>query len=253
MRNSLPHLGRRGCRAGLERVGRYRRFILLWFAGLAATKGAGCTFFVKPVCCYEADILENAKKQEPLTREHSDLPARQPNYIRPLFLRPFLRKDFKPCPNHPSCFRPTNRSPRRSPKAQREDRRRPRSRSQCTGNRLHSTRKPFWQCLGPGLITGAADDDPSGIGTYSVAGAQFDCLLLWLVPVCIPLVIAVQEMCGRVGRVTGKGLRCGTETALSEMGVVQFSADVHRSERDEYLCRLECHGGVSENADGRAS
>ena len=68
------------------------------------------------------------------------------------------------------------------------------------------TRKPLWQCLGPGLITGAADDDPSGIGTYSVAGAQFGYLLLWLVPVCIPLMIAVQEMCGRVGRVTGTGL-----------------------------------------------
>ena len=67
-------------------------------------------------------------------------------------------------------------------------------------------RKPFWQCPGPGLITGAADDDPSGIGTYSVAGAQFGYGLLWLIPVCIPLMIAVQEMCRRVGRVTGTGL-----------------------------------------------
>lgn len=67
-------------------------------------------------------------------------------------------------------------------------------------------RKPLWKCLGPGLITGAADDDPSGIGTYSVAGAQFGYGLLWLVPVCIPLMIVVQEMCGRVGIVTGQGL-----------------------------------------------
>ena len=67
-------------------------------------------------------------------------------------------------------------------------------------------RRPLWKCLGPGLITGAADDDPSGIGTYSVAGAQFGYGLLWLIPVCIPLMIAVQEMCGRVGLVTGKGL-----------------------------------------------
>ncbi|HZO89162.1 MAG TPA: divalent metal cation transporter [Chthonomonadaceae bacterium] len=67
-------------------------------------------------------------------------------------------------------------------------------------------RKPFWKHLGPGLITGAADDDPSGIGTYSVAGAQFGYALLWLTPACIPLMIAVQEMCGRVGVVTGKGL-----------------------------------------------
>ncbi|MCW3097075.1 MAG: Mn2+ and Fe2+ transporter of the family [Chthonomonadaceae bacterium] len=66
--------------------------------------------------------------------------------------------------------------------------------------------KTFLQKLGPGLITGVADDDPSGIGTYSVAGAQFGYGLLWLVPVCIPLMIAVQEMCGRIGAVTGKGL-----------------------------------------------
>ena len=67
-------------------------------------------------------------------------------------------------------------------------------------------RKPWWKCVGPGLITGAADDDPSGIGTYSVTGAQFGYTLLWLIPVCVPLMIAVQEMCGRVGVVTGTGL-----------------------------------------------
>src|ERR1035438_2097135 len=68
-----------------------------------------------------------------------------------------------------------------------------------------SKRKPLLR-IGPGLITGVADDDPSGIGTYSVAGAQFGYLLLWLVPVCVPLMIAVQEMCGRVALVTSKGL-----------------------------------------------
>src|SRR5664279_537077 len=60
--------------------------------------------------------------------------------------------------------------------------------------------------VGPGVITGVADDDPSGIGTYSVAGAQFGYQLLWLAPVCVPLMIAVQEMCGRVALVTSKGL-----------------------------------------------
>src|ERR1035438_2195559 len=60
--------------------------------------------------------------------------------------------------------------------------------------------------IGPGLITAVADDDPSGIGTYSVAGAQFGYQLLWLAPVCVPLMIAVQEMCGRVALVTSKGL-----------------------------------------------
>lgn len=66
--------------------------------------------------------------------------------------------------------------------------------------------QPLWKTMGPGLITGAADDDPSGIGTYSVTGAQFGYALLWLIPICIPLMIVVQEMCGRIGAVTGKGL-----------------------------------------------
>src|SRR5919199_1772459 len=67
-------------------------------------------------------------------------------------------------------------------------------------------RVPLWKRIGPGLITGAADDDPSGIGTYSTAGAQFGYGLLWLGLLCTPLMIAVQEMCGRIGAVTGKGL-----------------------------------------------
>jgi NRAMP (natural resistance-associated macrophage protein)-like metal ion transporter len=60
--------------------------------------------------------------------------------------------------------------------------------------------------LGPGLITGAADDDPSGIGTYSQAGAAFGTGQLWLALYMLPLMIAVQEMCGRIGLVTGKGI-----------------------------------------------
>jgi NRAMP (natural resistance-associated macrophage protein)-like metal ion transporter len=65
---------------------------------------------------------------------------------------------------------------------------------------------PWYKAIGPGLITGAADDDPSGIGTYSQCGAAFGYGQLWLVPFCLPLMIAVQEMCGRVGLVTGKGV-----------------------------------------------
>jgi NRAMP (natural resistance-associated macrophage protein)-like metal ion transporter len=60
--------------------------------------------------------------------------------------------------------------------------------------------------LGPGLITGAADDDPSGIGTYSQAGAAYGTGLLWMALYMLPLMIAVQEMCGRIGLVTGKGI-----------------------------------------------
>jgi NRAMP (natural resistance-associated macrophage protein)-like metal ion transporter len=60
--------------------------------------------------------------------------------------------------------------------------------------------------LGPGLITGAADDDPSGIGTYSQSGAAYGSGLLWLALWMLPLMIAVQEMCARIGIVTGRGI-----------------------------------------------
>src|SRR6476620_12762541 len=64
----------------------------------------------------------------------------------------------------------------------------------------------FFAKLGPGLITGAADDDPSGISTYSVAGASFGYLPLWTALVSFPLMTAVQLMCARLGLVTGLGL-----------------------------------------------
>src|SRR5579862_7764516 len=68
--------------------------------------------------------------------------------------------------------------------------------------------------LGPGLITGVADDDPSGIATYSQAGAQFGLNMLWTMPLCFPLMAAVQSMCARIGRVTGKGLAANIKTAF---------------------------------------
>jgi Mn2+/Fe2+ NRAMP family transporter len=64
----------------------------------------------------------------------------------------------------------------------------------------------FLRKLGPGLITGAADDDPSGIATYSVAGAQHGTALLWTALITWPLMGCVQFMCARVGMVTGRGL-----------------------------------------------
>ena len=67
----------------------------------------------------------------------------------------------------------------------------------------------FWRALGPGVITGAADDDPSGIVTYSIAGAQHGTTLLWLAPVTWPMMAAVQAMCARIGMVTGEGLMAG--------------------------------------------
>jgi len=64
----------------------------------------------------------------------------------------------------------------------------------------------FLSVLGPGLITGAADNDPSGIATYSIAGAQFGTRLLWTSVLTWPLMAAVQMMCARIGMVTGRGL-----------------------------------------------
>jgi NRAMP (natural resistance-associated macrophage protein)-like metal ion transporter len=60
--------------------------------------------------------------------------------------------------------------------------------------------------LGPGLITGASDDDPSGIATYSQAGAQFGYAMCWVMLFCFPLMAAIQEISARVGRVTGQGI-----------------------------------------------
>ena len=68
--------------------------------------------------------------------------------------------------------------------------------------------------LGPGLITGVADDDPSGIATYSQAGAQFGLNMLWTMPLAYPLMSAVQSMCARIGRVTGQGLAANIREAF---------------------------------------
>jgi len=66
--------------------------------------------------------------------------------------------------------------------------------------------KNFWRLLGPGFITGAADDDPSGIATYSQTGAQFGYSQLWTSLFALPFMTVIQEICGRVGMVSGRGL-----------------------------------------------
>jgi NRAMP (natural resistance-associated macrophage protein)-like metal ion transporter len=77
---------------------------------------------------------------------------------------------------------------------------------------MHSKQKSgnylrrFWKMLGPGLVTGASDDDPSGIATYSQAGAKFGLTTLWTAIVSYPLMYVIQEMCARIGIVTGRGL-----------------------------------------------
>jgi NRAMP (natural resistance-associated macrophage protein)-like metal ion transporter len=67
-------------------------------------------------------------------------------------------------------------------------------------------RRGIWRWLGPGLITGASDDDPSGIATYSQVGAQFGYGMSWVMLFSWPLMAAIQEVCGRIGRVTGEGI-----------------------------------------------
>ena len=73
------------------------------------------------------------------------------------------------------------------------------------GKTIKKTRE-YWNVLGPGLTTGASDDDPSGIATYSQTGAQYGFQLAWLAPLTFPLMSLVQEMCARIGLVTGRGL-----------------------------------------------
>jgi NRAMP (natural resistance-associated macrophage protein)-like metal ion transporter len=72
---------------------------------------------------------------------------------------------------------------------------------------------PLWR-VGPGLITGVADDDPSGIATYSQAGAQFGFDMLWTMPLAYPLMAAIQLICADIGRVTGKGLAANIKTSF---------------------------------------
>ena len=71
---------------------------------------------------------------------------------------------------------------------------------------MKSKSKNWFKKLGPGFITGASDDDPSGIATYTQTGAQFGFGQLWTMVVVTPFLVAIQEMCGRIGLATGKGL-----------------------------------------------
>jgi len=72
--------------------------------------------------------------------------------------------------------------------------------------KLHPADRSWLHKLGPGLITGAADDDPSGIATYSQAGAQFGLNMLWTLALTFPLMVAIQVISAKIGRVSGHGL-----------------------------------------------
>src|SRR5580765_3334841 len=100
------------------------------------------------------------------------------------------------------------------------------------------SRQTFLAKLGPGLITGASDDDPSGIATYSQVGAQFGTGLLWTMLISYPLMAAIQEICARIGRVTGCGLAANLRknyprpllylvlAAMSAANVFNLGADI---------------------------
>ena len=75
--------------------------------------------------------------------------------------------------------------------------------------------RKYFESIGPGVITGAADDDPSGIATYSQAGAQYGTRFLWLSAWTFPLMAIIQEMCARIALVTGRGLAANIKRAFS--------------------------------------
>ena len=80
------------------------------------------------------------------------------------------------------------------------------SRPQLASPKVVSWFVQFLKLLGPGLVTGAADDDPSGIATYAQVGAQFGPGMLWTMPFVYPFMAAIQEISARLGRVTGRGI-----------------------------------------------
>src|SRR6202045_661882 len=105
-------------------------------------------------------------------------------------------------------------------------------------NKGHNLLRRSFAGLGPGLITGAADDDPSGISTYSVAGAAYGYATLWIALLTFPLMAAIQLMCARLGMVTGRGLAAavriyyprwvqwGACTILVAANVINIGADL---------------------------
>ena len=100
----------------------------------------------------------------------------------------------------------------------------------------------FFGNLGPGLITGAADDDPSGISTYSVTGAAFGYSCLWTALFCFPLMAAVQLMCARLGMVSGQRTGRMYQVLLSTMGAVGLLLAAYHCQRDQHRCGPRRYG-----------
>lgn len=105
-----------------------------------------------------------------------------------------------------------------------------RGRHAIANNKSVHRAEEYWGKLGPGLVTGAADNDPSGIATYSQAGAQYGFQLIWTSLFTFPFMATVQEMCARIGVVSGKGLAANirhhySATALYSVTVLLFIAN----------------------------
>jgi len=111
-----------------------------------------------------------------------------------------------------------------------------------------------WRSLGPGLITGAADDDPSGIATYTIAGARFGTSLLWTALITWPLMATVQMQCARIGMVSGRGITAAFKarfpkplvfaaiTALLLANTINVAADLSgMADAAEMLTNISSH------------
>ena len=96
--------------------------------------------------------------------------------------------------------------------------------------------------LGPGLITGASDDDPSGIATYSQAGAQFGFGIAWTLLFTYPLMAAIQEISARIGRVTGTGHRRQYAASLPELDPAVHRRAAAGRQHDQHRGRPRRHG-----------
>ncbi len=91
----------------------------------------------------------------------------------------------------------------------------------------------FLKILGPGFITGASDDDPSGIGTYAVAGASLGFATLWMALFTFPLMTTVQYICAKIGLVSGEGLASAAAQALSTRAALSSGAGPRRRQHDQ--------------------
>ena len=107
--------------------------------------------------------------------------------------------------------------------------------------------------LGPGLITGAADDDPSGIATYSQAGAQFGLNMLWTLVFTYPLMVAIQVISARIGRVTGKGLAANLQAVLPRSVVAALVAALFLANTINIGADIAAMGAAAELLAGRGA